>query len=50
MKVFANFLFDFFGDLKNSTSCEYRNKLAKSGEQFVPMGMLINCRKISYLS
>ena len=38
LKVIANFLFDFFTSLKNSPSYKYRNKLARSGAQFVPKG------------
>ena len=38
-----DFLFEFFINLKNLTSYEYKNKLAKSGTQFVPMGIPIHC-------
>ena len=34
-KAFSNFLFDFLIDLLNLTSYEYKNKLTKSGAQFV---------------
>ena len=44
LKAIPNILFDFFKYLKNSTSYEYENKLAKSGAQFVPTGILIHCQ------
>ena len=47
LKAFANFLFDFFIDLKNSTSYENKNKLTKSGAQFVPQDVR-TCETHSY--